>query len=900
MKKTNYIKFLDNAYAKNGTNFISTSLENVLYNCLSLPKDGEKGKYGSVFVYDADQLGNHKENETSTGIILVDIDNINKETAETIYEYFELLADLFPSLLAIQYSSSYYINPNKNGLHIYVKSEKLSKDDYKKYSQICLAIIAQLIERHLGINLLKMGDNVLDTHNTNLYQRFNLFYSTFKYNERAVEFDLDKISFEDLEKLVMKYKLTLDTTVTRTIAAVSQNMKMGDTSKRICVDRNLKIGPYKGNDIRFRISIIATKLFGDNAKYFCDKYFYYENNKSIYTHYPSGNTENPLIKKWLIENGFIEENNEREVENWLTEYKDEIVKEISKNKKLEIVAPTGCGKTTLINDYLAKELNAVVIVPFNVTNKLYDKLVEVNANYGGKLPENKPIVMIWDQAIKHWEVIKHRQILVDEAHTLFFDRNYRDAAIKLINKLVDAKVTFITATPAGEGKLFKAKTIRYFKKRKFINLNIKAVANIEWAQYNYVKKCLDNNWYDRIVILDDNSAKKLWEKFNIEGYGCDICYIRADQKDSTDFIDLRESELLKKKLTICTCIAYNGLNFKNKDENILVIGSIKQGQTTSCEIIQQIGRIRDSKVHGLYFYDPEKYYVDDIEKKVEKANEYNLLVASGCPDTFLSYERRYLNDDFVEALKNIQLYTKKHSTIDKIIEELGATGYIQGKVNDEKSNDKILKMTLELKRKESNQMKNDLITGLFEDKNYDDEENIYKSGWAKDINYLVSSPQYRGIDLNFFIDMIQNTHKNNLIETIIGSIREKIRIVQVDEQQYEDYVKNRKLYANMISDAISRRDFLKQCKKIDDIRKKYKDIIYVENEVLILTQMTMDIIAEEAERINKSKENMAGKKTKKIKDLETGIIYESGIECAKTLGVTKSYISKHKDRFIKI
>lgn len=37
--------------------------------------------------------------------------------------------------------------------------------------------------------------------------------------------------------------------------------------------------------------------------------------------------------------------------------------------------------------------------------------------------------------------------------------------------------------------------------------------------------------------------------------------------------------------------------------------------------------------------------------------------------------------------------------------------------------------------------------------------------------------------------------------------------------------------------------------------------------------------------------------SKKIKDLETGKIYESATECANAIGKSSSYISKHKDRF---
>ena len=41
-------------------------------------------------------------------------------------------------------------------------------------------------------------------------------------------------------------------------------------------------------------------------------------------------------------------------------------------------------------------------------------------------------------------------------------------------------------------------------------------------------------------------------------------------------------------------------------------------------------------------------------------------------------------------------------------------------------------------------------------------------------------------------------------------------------------------------------------------------------------------------------------KKKQVKDLETGIIYESQNDCAKAIGKVKSYISKHKERFVSI
>ena len=44
----------------------------------------------------------------------------------------------------------------------------------------------------------------------------------------------------------------------------------------------------------------------------------------------------------------------------------------------------------------------------------------------------------------------------------------------------------------------------------------------------------------------------------------------------------------------------------------------------------------------------------------------------------------------------------------------------------------------------------------------------------------------------------------------------------------------------------------------------------------------------------------AGKKCKRIKDLEDGTIYDSCSECTKAIGRNITYISKHKDRFVKV
>lgn len=885
------LKYLQNAYAQSGTQFKDVSLESTLKYCLTLPMNGRKSQYGSIFIYDSNELGEHPNNEMSTGLILIDIDHISKQTAKMIYDKFDSLSQIWVSLLAIQYSSSYYIGDDA-GLHIYVKSEKLDKYEYKKQSQICLAIFAQLVNKILNLDI----SSNLDFHNTNLYQRFNLFYSVFKYNENATEFDLSMITFSDLEKLVVKYNLQLDNEIRRIIAPIANGLQTGDNKQKLKIDRHVKIGPYSGNDIRFRISIIADKLFGDNAKAFCDKFFYCENNKSIYNHYPSGNTINPLIYKWLIENNYIVKSKLNHISQWLNEYSDQIVYEINRNRHTQIISPTGSGKTTYVNTYLAKKLNSVVIVPFNVTNKLYDNLFEVNSLYVGKVPKNKPIVMIWDQAIKHWHEIKDRHIIIDESHTLFLDRTYRDSAIKLMLKLKEdnCHVTFISATPTNESKIFDdTKILEFYKKRDSISLVINATKNIEWSQYNYIKKAIDNNWYDKIILLDDKTAKKIYEQFIVNGYASDICYIRASTKDSQDFIDLRENELLSKKLTICTCIAFNGLNFKNENEKILIVSSIYQGETTANEIIQQIGRVRNSKVNALYFYNPNKLYEENIDDKQRSTKEkYDLHLSD-----FVSYDSKWLNSDYVDAKKDIQVYLIEHSNIDKIIEELSRTGYITGYINEKIKDDQMFKMSLALKKKESDEIKSDILNGLFLNKEYDSD---YQIKWSKEINRLISNENISGITIESFIEMINKAPRKKLIETSINNIKDIIRIVNISDSLFDEVLKNKDKYVAMLSDIMDKKKFVANLKKMKEIKDKYKDRVKIIDNVVYLDDIIIDVIEMEEQRqlaqIERGK-NAGIKNRKQVQDLETGKIYTCFNDCAKEIGKSKSYISKHKERF---
>ena len=909
-----YVRFTKNFYCSNGTLLEKHDLLEILSVCCQIDKNAKKGSYGALFVYDSDILGEHEEDLLSTGIILCDIDWITKEQADIIYNNFDKLCEKFSPLLAIQYSASYYNEQStKNGLHFFVKSYPINKMQYETTSKICLAIISELILKVLNIDLLeyqkKTQEIVLDLHNTSMYQRFGLFYSVYKYNEDAEEYDDRLISLDTLIYLQQKYNIKFEEeTPDNTIYFGGQDINgysWHKKDKKLKIDRYFNLGKdLKGNDIRWRISLIADKLFGEKAKEFCDANFYCKEG-SIYHHWSQGSSAsvNPVVLKWLEENNYIYKKEDLTIREWIQEYHTFIKKRIESNprKSILIKAPTCSGKTYYVNNLLAKELNAVVVSPFNTNLHLYDKCFYVDSRFKGNIPKSKPVSIIWDQFIKRQHEFTDRYVIIDESHTLFFDREYRDSAIKMIEYLrrKNNKTICISATPAGEKELLGLEEISFSKKKDAIEVVIfKNLSNHELYIFNYIKKCLDNRFYDYIVFFSDRLAKKVYENFVLRGYGDYISYLRSSTKDCEDFVNIREKEMIDKPLTITTCIAYNGLNFKNKDKKVLMIGEIESNKTSSNEIIQQLGRFRFSKVKGIYTYveKPE----EDIDEKENKAKEMLGLYSKGVDDLFLQYDKRYLNKEWVSIKKEIAEYNHRKSNLDTIIEELSQTGYINGKVIDKEGEDEY-HLSLEIKRLESDMMKEDIKNDNFLNKEY---KGDYSRKWAEEINHIISNPIYQGITIENFKAIIESSTKNKLIDTIIDDIKETIKVVSLSDDEYWKVVNNQNKLKEMLSNDIYRREFIKRVKRVINIREKYKDKIEIEEKEIVLNDMINDIISSEYEKAQSSLSDGgkkgAIKRQKKVKDLLTGKIYDSVTDCANDIKHNITYISKHKNRFINL
>jgi hypothetical protein len=467
--------------------------------------------------------------------------------------------------------------------------------------------------------------------------------------------------------------------------------------------------------------------------------------------------------------------------------------------------------------------------------------------------------------------------------------------------------TLFTATPSGEGEELNCDYLKFTNERTCIKTDVVLVDHVDLMEYHTIVNALRNNWFDRIVLFDDTTAKKIYEKLYCDGeFINDIAYIRADTKNTEDFINLRETELLNKKLTICTCVAFNGLNFKNKDENILVITSFSEGNTTASEIIQEAGRIRNSNVKLKIFYDGNTL-PQNLDENIEKAEIlHNIETTCEIPQGLFSYNTRLIDEDVKESLRKIQEHINKHSNIEILIEELLNTNYFLIKKIDLSNPDykKGNRMILTLKRNESNEFIQDILNGTVLENTY---ESDYKMNWQNQIKKMINNDTYIGISLDTFKQFYDNTDKKTLISTIISKIYKAISISLIDDDTWNKYINTVENIKPFIkNNEVLIKEISTSYKQNKEIREKYKGkITYKENNVIDLSCVFDNIIFELAEQYQKSNtlKSESKKKVVTITDkfkhpekynLTIGQEFESSLKLSEYTNVNKTNISRWK------
>ena len=929
-----------------------------------------KHQFGAIYAYKQNKLG-VREDSVSGGIIFCDIDNISKQVAKEIYEHFDDISSQIPFLYACCYSSSYTISKDHAGLHFFCYSDELNKAEYSKYARVCLFTIARKIYNLLGYDFVTKdtyrvdkSKPIIDTHNCSIAQKLYLFYDPFQINNYATSITQDNYDFlvgrleEIYPNLVKK-----DDSV-----AVSLNNNV-----EIYGSCNKKIELHYGQDYTIANYLAATGKYNkdqvlsillsiesrpanqmkSNGEKTIESHFRQIINTS-FSKYSGGVSVAAETKikaeKILSSVGFtVVEHIDVDANavditqsvkdaqsvycikqgHYIAEFYDVITNHIDKYQRVCIQAPTGVGKTTIINGFesntvsgnellsveqsgimgLAKQYHADVVVPFNANNYLYNNLHEVSSMNGEKYDKTKCNVLVIDQYLKHFEESGDKPVIIDESHILYMDRTYRDAVAKLMVLLKQStkKIICISATPTGEIEELHLVPLKFTNERDNINVTFVETDNIFQAEWNMIRSYMNSDKYDRIIVLDNRNNMKIAEEcYFVPEYIGNYTVIRKETIEETknpfhdDYIQFKKNEMLSKKLTLCTCVAYNGINFKNENEKVLVLCSFQEGDTLSSELIQIIGRVRKSKVDCYVFHDSD-YHSEAIElsEQIDNAIKYESYVQQNqVKDEFLSYNRRLLDKDIREALIRIDNYKKDNAILDKVKKELLETGYITLFASKYTTN---TKKRANLKKKAA---ESQYFLKLLRDNTIDlekipvtnekGEESNYMTQWRKDVLMLVSN--YEGITREFILELTDNSSKNKLIETTLDYLKDVCRICTISEQDYIHYNDCMPYLIQMYKDnSVELKRISTNHRRICNMYDNWKSKISEKRNVGVVDELLLEFIKSDvqikyAEYISKC--SVGGTQSRSYKKISDGTnIYDSVSECADKYHVPVSSIS---------
>lgn len=375
---------------------------------------------------------------------------------------------------------------------------------------------------------------------------------------------------------------------------------------------------------------------------------------------------------------------------YLSDYKELVTSKLHEHKRVVLKANAGSGKTTLINQ-LALEQDICVIAPYNSVIGVYhglpvlsNTITKINGEYTiNKVPYQGSVVMNFDNAVRYWHYIVgcYSTIVVDESHTLFVDRDFRDINIKLLNLLNTyiGNVFCITATPTNEVNLLNCTLLSDETVEEFKTLN---KLDIEFRRVNasnprsLMRELINTyNDYDYIFVYDNELATSEYH-WAIEEYGVENVTLFHSQTLRTDphCVEALQNEKVVTKYNFGTTCVLAGLNFNNEGD-ILTIHIVRRGKTLYAEIQQAASRFRKGKVTSIIINDcGKKTAKNNID--VEDARTMAGIEAVQTLEVDLTYDRGQFYDDrmtdegYRQAIKELYDYRKEHSRIEVIISEL--------------------------------------------------------------------------------------------------------------------------------------------------------------------------------------------------------------------------------------
>lgn len=884
-------------------------------------------------------------------VIFIDIDHISRKDADTIFNSFEKMTTAYPALHSIQYSSSYYVgsNPDSVGMHLFVLTTPKKAAEIEYDIRLTAGFVKQTIKKVCGLDV-ELDESVL-----NPYHRAFIHYGEYKVNQYAAPANFpqelkDKIvdEFKDLFK-----KFDVKTEQKRIEGNGSTNYeeskynviqlfdpafinctpKYYPHNKRWPIFQTLYYCNKDLNWIKAAASKICLKEHGHGVAFGEDEW-----NNEIITHINAPSIAVGALDVWLkklskigliaieekrkdpapvqtnpnyacidmdAEMGMPETLFDTRSSKFLSSYVRDIDSYIQNENILSIIAPTGSGKTSclsgIVNGKRTKEglvdlyPNSYIIVPMNVTNELYKGLNIVSSNSNNKIIYGKPNVMIWDQFNKNFDVIKrHRPdiVFIDESHTLYLDRSYRNSAIKCIEKLrllqdLGTKIVFISATPAGEINMFNAFVLEFKRKdTRHIKFQLCYTEDTLSAIIDDIKI----GGFDKICVFSDRDSRIAYATC-IE-INKDATIYHSEWKSNVD--QLRKDEKVISPVSFFTCLAFNGLNIRNTGEKILIDIRLTPGETTYNEIIQIVGRFRfnDDIIVRLYVDNKFSSKVD----LQEAFNDAKAIIDSDSEEVITPYWERLNDKDVQDALTSINEYCDKFSL-----------SYIVSLIKNDGYQIKAYKVTGAVRMKKENPLKrkaSDLYKALRMKKiDMIDRENIDKEvlkfidQWEHEINAMRYSYNDKVLEVLDSMISKDNVKTPKLISTMIDEIKNILKIWNMTDQEWIEMVSKRDV---LLSDQnLSQR--LKKAlngvfTKNNELREKYKDMDFNNLATNIIDEQDTifdsysESQAEKGKKGDKIKKSEAGKKGKRI--IYNGVEYSTCKECAAAIGKSIDTITR--------
>lgn len=765
---------------------------------------------------------------SSSNVFFMDIDTT--ECVDRIIKGKDELFAKVPFVYALQKSAS-------GKLHIIcIHNETFEGVDRWSYNTTLYSIaVCKAIKSIFGVDYI--GLRALDLHQVKFSQ--GLFFSKepFIVNEYVTpgkivpgdEINIKQEYSDYFESFRNEYEGT-------TITTKDVDIDFNSIAGKLLINKDYHVGGYKGNDLRWRIGSYLVCTYGkEQARVIVDRLFA---NPEDFSFYDKG--INPLVKNWFestfpfISSKVIvkqEENRitkiEMDEDKWMSDYIDTIEKHISKEQILTISAPTGTGKTTMLEAITKKyHHNALILVPFNVTNNLYRWSNIVCSGEVSEYKRGKVNTMVWDQFVKNYRVIEQGCdiIFVDESHTLFLDRTYRDAAVDVWGKFQTwvqqgKKIVFVSATPAGEIQKSNSRVLKFIKKDgRDVKVNIITTNDTLTALENDI----NSKDYDRVCVFSDRDVKILYARMCVNGKHLDTKIYHSQWPKNVD--ELKTSEKLTARVNLLTCIAFNGLNIKNTNEKILVSVRYTEGDTTLNEMIQIIGRFRNNKDITLNIYVDNKFTsFDDLDELF--ANAKAITDYEDNNELKSEYYERLSDSSVQDSLREIDAYGRMW-TLGNIIREMKSR-YPMTILNKTFEKEHVVKRSNPIKKQASELMVK-WLTGAIND---DDFRGAYAGtdmedficAWKRELTSIM----WQVGEKTGIIDAVvaECAKQNTLVENAIKKIKHIVWVVGMNPTQWNCEVANREGLKLLLKGASMIKRAMSQFKKDDAIRVKYAEYI---------------------------------------------------------------------------